>query len=84
MTTLSGGKKHYGKKHSAKKHSAKKHAAKKSVGSRAQVYHGTAKQTSGGLKKKDLVKRKGRIVSKKAREAALKRFKKMSITFCYF
>ena len=26
------------------------------VGSKAQVYHGTAKHTSGGLTKKDLVK----------------------------
>ncbi len=36
------------------------------VGSKAQVYHGTAKHTSGGLEKKDLVKNKhGRIVSRK-------------------
>jgi len=36
------------------------------VGSRAQVYHGNATQTSGGLKKKDLkiVKKTGEIVSK--------------------
>jgi hypothetical protein len=36
------------------------------VGSRAQVYHGNATETSGGLKKKDLkmVKKTGEIVSK--------------------
>lgn len=37
------------------------------VGSRAQVMNGTAKHTSGGLKKKDLKYNKhGRIVSRKA------------------
>jgi hypothetical protein len=37
-----------------------------SVGSRAQVYHGNATETAGGLKKKDLkmVKKTGEIVSK--------------------
>ena len=45
------------------------------VGSRAQVFHGTADKTSGGLTKKDLKKNKyGEIVSKKASEAATKRF----------
>ena len=35
------------------------------VGSRAQVWHGTAYKTSGGLKKKDLKKNKhGKIVSR--------------------
>jgi hypothetical protein len=36
------------------------------VGSRAQVYHGNATETAGGLKKKDLkmVKKTGEIVSK--------------------
>jgi hypothetical protein len=38
---------------------------KNTVGSKAQVYHGTAKHTSGGLTKKHLVKSKGRIKSKK-------------------
>jgi len=38
---------------------------KNTVGSKAQVYHGTAKHTSGGLTKKSLVKSKGRIKSKK-------------------
>lgn len=41
------------------------------VGSRAQVQHGTAYKTSGGLKKNDLVKTKrGHIVSKKKHETA--------------
>ena len=36
------------------------------IGSRAQVFHGTAKQTSGGMKKKDIKKTDdGRYVSKK-------------------
>lgn len=43
------------------------------VGSRAQVYHGNAIQTSGGLKKKDLFKDKhGSIKSKKASSRAKK------------
>jgi hypothetical protein len=36
------------------------------VGSRAQVFHGNADHTPGGLKKKDLIKNKhGEIVSRK-------------------
>ena len=34
------------------------------IGSRAQVYHGNATQTAGGLKKKDLKMKDGEIVSK--------------------
>ena len=38
-------------------------------GTRAQVWHGTAKRTSGGLTKKDLIKNKhGYIVSKNKSE----------------
>ena len=38
----------------------------KTFGSRAEVFHGTCKKTSGGLEKKDLIKNKhGEIVSKK-------------------
>ena len=45
----------------------------KTVGSRAEVWHGTAKKTSGGLFKKDLKKNKrGRIVSKKMSNRAKK------------
>ncbi len=42
-------------------------------GTAAQVWHGTAKHTPGGLTKKDLMKTKnGRIVSKKKHAAGLK------------
>lgn len=56
---------------------ARRKTAKKTyeltVGSRAQVWHGTAYKTAGGLKKKDLFQDKnGNIKSKKARKAALK------------
>jgi len=38
----------------------------KASGTRAEVWHGTAKHTSGGLEKKDLLQNKhGRIVSKR-------------------
>ena len=49
------------------------------VGTKAQVFHGTAKNTSGGLTRKDLMKtKKGRIVSKRKHAAgkiALRRLK---------
>ena len=48
------------------------------VGSKAQVWHGTAKHTSGGLRKTDLMKtRKGRIVSKKKHAAGKKALKNL-------
>lgn len=48
----------------------KKHRA---VGSRAEVFHGSAKHTSGGLTKGDLMKNKhGRIVSRKKHNTAKK------------
>ena len=48
------------------------------VGTKAQVYHGTAKHTSGGLIKKDLMKtRRGRIISRKKHAAGLKAIKKL-------
>ena len=54
--------------------------AKVTVGSKAQVFHGTAKHTSGGLTKKDLMKNKhGRIVSKRKHslgKKAVQRLKK--------
>ena len=47
------------------------------IGSRAEVFHGTAKHTAGGLVKKDLVQDKyGNIKSKAAVAAAKKRMKK--------
>ena len=50
----------------------------KSVGSKAEVYHGSAKHTSGGLHKKDLVKNKaGRIVSRKKMAAGKKAIQRL-------
>ena len=46
---------------------------KKTFGSRAEVFHGTALKTTGGLLKKDLMKNKhGEIVSKKKYKSAKK------------
>ena len=45
-------------------------------GSRAEVFHGSALKTTGGLEKTDLAQDKyGKIVSKAARKAALARMK---------
>ena len=55
----------------------------KTVGSRAEVFHGTAKHTSGGLEKKDLLQNKhGRIVSRRKHTTAKKenRLKKHGYT----
>jgi hypothetical protein len=47
------------------------------IGSRAQVFHGTADKTSGGLVKKDLIlDDDGQIKSRAAQKAALDRMKK--------
>jgi hypothetical protein len=56
-----------GKRRATRKASKTSKASKTpAVGSKAQVFHGTAKHTSGGLEKKDLVQNKhGRIVSRK-------------------
>jgi len=47
------------------------------IGSRAEVFHGTAERTSGGLAKKDLMldPKDGRIKSKAAHDAAIARMK---------
>ncbi len=47
----------------------------KTVGSKAEVFHGTAKHTSGYLYKKDLMKHKGRIISRKKHAAGKKAIK---------
>jgi len=48
------------------------------VGSKAQVFHGTAERTAGGLKKGDLMQTKaGRIVSKKQHNAGLVAIKRL-------
>ena len=56
---------------------------KKNIGSRAEVWHGTAKKTSGGLEKKDLKKNPhGYIVSKKKSLFMIKNPKKNPLN-CY-
>lgn len=47
------------------------------VGSKAQVWHGTARHTSGGLMKKDLMKHKGRIISKRKHALGKKALKNL-------
>lgn len=50
----------------------------KAVGSKAEVFHGTAKHTSGGLKRADLMKVKsGRIVSRRKHAAGKKAIKRL-------
>ena len=52
------------------------------IGSRAQVWHGTAYKTSGGLRKSDLKMNKhGRIVSKKMSSSAKKNKKIFSESY---
>ena len=47
-------------------------------GSKAQVWHGSAKHTPGGLTRKDLMKtKKGRIVSKRKHAIGLRRIKSL-------
>ena len=51
-----------------------------SVGTNAQVWHGTKQKTPGGLTKDDLMKTsKGRIVSKKKHAQGLKQFNKPGV-----
>ena len=45
------------------------------IGSKAQVFHGTARQTPGGLKKSDLMFKKGRIISRRKSAAGKKAIK---------
>jgi hypothetical protein len=45
------------------------------VGTKAMVWHGTAAHTSGGLTRKDLMKHKGRIISRKKHALGKKAFK---------
>ena len=47
----------------------------KAVGSKAEVWHGSARHTSGGLHKKDLMKHHGRIISRKKHAAGKKAIK---------
>jgi hypothetical protein len=50
----------------------------RTIGTKAQVFHGTAKHTSGGLTRKDLMKtKKGRIVSRKKHAAGKRALKRL-------
>lgn len=53
-----------------------KRKTRRAVGSRAQVFNGTADHTSGGLKKGDLRKKNGRIISVAASRAARERMQR--------
>lgn len=71
---------HPGKKKAEKPKINKEDKPKKmkAVGSKAEVYHGNAKHTSGGLKKEDLMKNKhGKIVSKRKHANGLKNIDKL-------
>lgn len=48
---------------------------KRKIGSKAEVWHGTCEKTVSGLRKKDLMKRKGRIISRRKHAAGLKAIK---------
>jgi colicin import membrane protein len=62
---------------SAKAKKTRKASKTPAVGSKAQVFHGSAKHTSGGLTKSDLMKHKGRIVSRKKHALGKKAFKNL-------
>ena len=70
MLNIRGGLK--SKRSSRKSLGGAKSKKKPTVGSRAQVWHGNAKHTSGGLTKDDLMMKKGRIVSRRASKSAKK------------
>ena len=48
---------------------------KRIIGSRAEVFHGVCVKTAGGLKKSDLMKHKGRIISRRKHTAGKKAIK---------
>ena len=64
-------------KMSGGKRSTRKTGKKPAVGSKAQVWHNTAHHTSGGLTRKDLMKHKGRIISKKKHALGKKSLKNL-------
>lgn len=67
-------------KNTSRKNATRKNmmGGKISYGSYAQVYHGSANRTAGGLTKSDLVMNKrGRIVSRKKMEAGKKAIKRL-------
>jgi hypothetical protein len=91
MDGMNMARKHGGKRNMTRKHGGKRSmyggkrnmsmdggAKMPAVGTKAQVYHGTAKHTSGGLKKTDLMKtKKGRIVSRKKHAAGKKALRRL-------
>lgn len=55
---------------------------KKTIGTRAEVYHGTARRTSGGLTKGEIMMNKhGRIVSKRKHNTAKKEMRLVKYGF---
>jgi hypothetical protein len=55
---------------------------KKTIGTRAEVYHGSARRTSGGLTKNELMMNKhGRIVSRKKHNTAKKEMRLLKYGF---
>ena len=84
-TTMMGGRRRKGKKRGTRRHSGgqmkmpnMQGGAMPAVGSKAQVWHGSARHTSGGLTKKDLMKHKGRIVSKKKHALGKKAIRRLA------
>ena len=69
---------YYGGKRTTRKNNMYGGSRMQTVGSKAQVWHGTAKHTSGGLTRKSLMKtKKGRIVSRKKHAAGKKALKNL-------
>jgi len=55
---------------------------KKTIGTRAEVYHGTARRTSGGLTKNELmINKHGRIVSRRKHNTAKKEMRLLKYGF---
>jgi len=66
------------RKESRKEERTMMEGGKVKVGSKAQVFHGTADRTAGGLTKSDLLlNKRGHIVSRKQMEAGKKAFKRL-------
>ena len=75
ITGMSKSQRSYGSSYMSVSHNKRKYSGfVKREGSRAEVWHGTAKQTSGGLTQRDLLmnRKTGRIVSRLKHVTALK------------
>jgi hypothetical protein len=82
--TMQGGRRRRGKKSGTRRQGGGQMkmpnmhgGAMPAVGSKAQVWHGSARHTSGGLTKKDLMKHKGRIISKRKHALGKKALKNL-------